>query len=139
MTSDFTVAVHALVYLNRKSAVASSEELAHNICTNPSRVRKIMARLKSAGLVTTKEGAVGGGYHFCGDPDKTDLLQIFKAVSDHIISPGWQSGDPKTDCLIASGMARVMDGIFAELDTLCQGALAQITISRIDTELSMQK
>lgn len=35
MTSDYCVAVHALVYLNHKAKVLSSEELAENICTNP--------------------------------------------------------------------------------------------------------
>ena len=37
MTSDYCVAVHALVYLNHKAKVLSSEELAENICTNPAR------------------------------------------------------------------------------------------------------
>ena len=46
MTSDYCVAVHALVYLNHKAKVLSSEELAENICTNPARVRKVMAKLK---------------------------------------------------------------------------------------------
>lgn len=39
--------------------MVSSEVLAENICTNPARVRKVMAQLKRAGLVETHEGAVG--------------------------------------------------------------------------------
>ncbi|MFR5902988.1 MAG: transcriptional regulator, partial [Neglectibacter timonensis] len=35
MTSEFTIAVHALVYLNHKAQLLSSEALAKNICTNP--------------------------------------------------------------------------------------------------------
>ena len=65
MNSAFCVAVHALVYLNHKARQLTSEELAENICTNPARVRKIMAVLKKAGLVETKEGSVGG-YFFGG-------------------------------------------------------------------------
>ena len=64
MNSDFCVAVHALVYLNRRGCVLSSEELARNICTNPARVRKVLARMKKDGLVETKEGSSGGGYRF---------------------------------------------------------------------------
>ena len=60
MNSDFIVAVHALVYLNHKADIVSSEALAKNICTNAARVRKVMAPLKRAGLVTTREGNVGG-------------------------------------------------------------------------------
>ncbi len=60
MNSDFIVAVHALVYLNHKADIVSSEALAKNICTNAARVRKAMAPLKRAGFVTTREGNVGG-------------------------------------------------------------------------------
>lgn len=49
MTSEFAIAVHALVYLNHKGETVSSEALAENICTNPARVRKVMAKLKKAG------------------------------------------------------------------------------------------
>ena len=68
MNSDFIVAVHALVYLNHKADIVSSEALAKNICTNAARVRKVMAPLKRAGFVTTREGTVGG-YRFAGIMD----------------------------------------------------------------------
>ncbi|WP_320912645.1 Rrf2 family transcriptional regulator, partial [Eisenbergiella porci] len=54
MTSEFGMAVHALTFLNHKGEMVSSEVLAENICTNPARVRKVMAKLKRAGLVTTR-------------------------------------------------------------------------------------
>ena len=60
MNRAFCVAVHALICLNRRQEQLSSEELARSICTNPARVRKIMAGLKRAGLVETKEGNEGG-------------------------------------------------------------------------------
>ncbi len=62
MKSDFSVAVHALVYLSVKGCTLSSDALADNICTNAARVRKVMARLKKAGLVGAREGSEGG---FC--------------------------------------------------------------------------
>ena len=68
MNSDFIVAVHALVYLNHKADIVSSEALAKNICTNAARVRKVMAPLKRAGFVTTREGNVGGRGRFGGRP-----------------------------------------------------------------------
>ena len=45
LNSDFCVAVHGLVFLKHKGCTISSEELAENICTNPARVRKVMAKL----------------------------------------------------------------------------------------------
>ena len=46
MTSEFGIAVHAMVFLHHKGDMVSSEVLAENICTNPARVRKVMAQLK---------------------------------------------------------------------------------------------
>ena len=60
MKSDFSVAVHALVYLSVKGCTLSSDALADNICTNAARVRKVMARLKKAGLVGAREGSEAG-------------------------------------------------------------------------------
>ena len=49
MNSEFTIAVHALVFLNHKRESVSSDKLAANICTNPARVRKIMGKLRKRG------------------------------------------------------------------------------------------
>ena len=73
MTSEFSIAAHALVYLYHKDTTLSSEQLAENICTNPARVRKVMAQLKRAGLVATKEG-IDGGYLLRGGGQIRRLL-----------------------------------------------------------------
>ena len=45
MPSEFIIAVHAMAYLRKHPRLISSEELAENICVNPVRVRKVMAKL----------------------------------------------------------------------------------------------
>lgn len=46
MTSDFSIAVHALVYLGKNQDLISSDELAKHICTHPVRVRRVMIKLR---------------------------------------------------------------------------------------------
>ncbi len=82
MNSDFIVAVHALVFLNHKQGVVSSEALG---------VRFVEAR--------------------------------------------WHSGDADKECLVASGMGGIMDGIFAELDECCRERLKQVTVASIDDRI----
>ena len=72
MNGLFCVAVHALIYLDKRGCMLSSEELAANICTNPARVRKVMAKLKKAGLVSTRAGS-DGGYQLTADPASLTL------------------------------------------------------------------
>ncbi|WP_040198326.1 RrF2 family transcriptional regulator [Candidatus Soleaferrea massiliensis] len=131
MTGEFTIAVHALVFLNHKAKSLSSEELAKNICTNPARVRKVMAKLKKAGLIETKEGA-DGGYRFSLDPASVNLARVGKALGTAYVSAGWRSGDSDMDCLIASGMAGIMDDIYDALNRRCESYLETVTIAGID-------
>ncbi len=134
MTSEFTIAVHSLVFLNHKATVCSSDELAVNVCTNPARIRKVMAKLKKADLVKTKEGSEGG-YLFCHKSEDIDLRMIADALQTPFVSASWKSGDPCMSCLIASGMAGVMDELYGELDERCRQRLSEITIQDLDTKI----
>lgn len=138
MTSDFCVAVHALVYCNHKARKLSSEELAENICTNPARVRKVMVAMKKAGLIQTKEG-IDGGYQFTRDPGEVTLAAVASALNVRFVSTSWRSGDADMDCLIAAGMADLMDSIYTELDSLCKKRLATITIRDLDEKIFMKE
>ena len=131
MNSSFCVAVHALVYLNHKACMLSSEDLAENICTNPARVRKVMSALKKAGLVYTKEGSVGG-YQFTGDPEHLTLDRVADALSVRFVESSWRSGDSDMECLVASGMADLMDELYLDLDARCKERLTQISIADLD-------
>lgn len=134
MKSDFCVAVHALVFLNHKAKVLSSEELAENICTNPARVRKVMARLKKAGLVETKEGMVGG-YRFTNPAEKVTLTLVAKALDIKFVDTNWFSGDQHKPCLVSSGMADIMADILEDLDEVCKEHLTRRTIADIDSQI----
>ncbi len=134
MTSEFAVAVHGLVYLNKKKTTISSEELASNVCTNPARIRKVMAKLKKAGMIVTKEG-LEGGYHFIKDPAQVNLKQVCDALEVTFVSSSWKSGDENMPCMISSGMSGVMDDIYGELNELCRIRMEKITIKDIQEKL----
>ena len=93
-----------------------------------------MAKLKKAGLVDTKEG-IDGGYHFILDPAAVTLRQLSEALDMRFVSATWQSGDTDMKCLIASGMAAIMDDIYGQLDELCRTHLDSITIQKIEDHI----
>ncbi len=134
MTSEFGIAVHAMVFLHHKGDMVSSEVLAENICTNPARVRKVMAQLKRAGLVETHEGAVGG-YRFAGSADTVTLCDIAQAVGAAFVSASWRSGDVDKPCLVASGMGALMDEVYTGLDALCKERLQSVTVAALEARL----
>lgn len=138
MDSTFGIAVHALVFLNHKKCVLSSEELAANICTNPVRVRRVMSMLGKAGIVETRAGHVGG-YSFAGDADNLTLERVAEALQTCFVSTSWRSGDSDMECLVASGMADIMDSIYSQLNDTCRTKLKGISIGDIDRRIFPQE
>lgn len=130
MNSDFCVAVHALVYLEHKKSQVSSEELAENICTNSARVRKVLSKLKKAGFVSTREGAEGG-YRLEAEAEKLSLDKVAAALDTSFVEMNWRSGAYDKPCLIATGMADVMDDILLDLNEGCRRRLQKISIAQI--------
>ncbi len=136
MSSDFCLAIHALILLYRRGTTLSSEALAGSICTNPARVRKVMAKLKKAGLVQTREGSEGG-YRVEGSADQLRLDRIAEALEVHFVCTNWHSGRSAADldCMVASGMAELMDGVLSDLDQLCRQRLQQQTLADLEARL----
>lgn len=112
MNSEFTVAVHSLALLAYlPDHMASSERIARNVATNPTRIRKIMSTLRKHGFVKTKEG-IGGGYILNCVPNEVTLAQIYRALSGGTLKPHWCSGNPEEDCLVSANIQAVMDHFF---------------------------
>lgn len=134
MSSEFGIAVHALVFLYHKGTIVSSEALAENVCTNPARIRKILSKLKKGGLVRTREGAEGG-YLFAADAAKVTLAEICRLTETRLVASAWRSGDVDMDCVVASGMGSLMDGIYESLNSGCMERLEKITLLDVNNRL----
>ena len=134
MTSEFAVAVHALVFLNHKGETLASESLAENVCTNPARIRKVMSKLKKEKIIGTKEG-LNGGYMMIRSAADINLRQICEALESEVVTASWHSGSSDMKCLVASGMAGIMDEIYEKMNGQCKEILEGITIQDIDNRI----
>ncbi len=131
LNSDFTIAVHSLVYLAYLPGhMASSEAIACNVATNPARIRKIMSILRKTGFVKTKEGT-RGGYLLGLKPENITLGQIYQAISLGALHPNWQTGDPGHECPVSSKTQHVMDDIFQEAENSVAVLLDQYTVAAV--------
>lgn len=128
------IAVHSLVFLGHKQESLTSEQLAENVCTNPVRVRRVMAKCKQADLVDTKRG-VNGGYFLKGDLESITLKEVYRAINIPLIQQNWQSGDAEANCLVSSGMSDVMDEVYDELNQTVVDQLSRITLKQMEAKL----
>lgn len=128
MNSEFVIAVHSLVLLaHRPDGMASSEEIAANVCTNPARIRKVLGALRKSGLVATREGS-GGGYRLIQDPDRVSLADVYRAMAAGSLAPSWCSGNPEMDCMVGSNMADVLNDVFCGAERHLEAYLGAISI-----------
>ncbi len=131
MNSEFTIAVHSLVFLAYKTDhMATSDMIAHNVNTHPSRVRKVMSCMRKSGYIVTKEG-LGGGYMLNCNPEEVSLAEIYRATSIGSMKPSWCSGKVDEACVVACNMAEVMDHIFCDAEQQLLIYLQQTKISDV--------
>jgi len=131
VNSEFTIAVHSLVLLAfRPDRMATSDMIAHNVNTHPSRVRKVMSCLRKQGYIVTKEG-IGGGYMLNCNPEDVSLAEIYRATSIGSMKPSWCSGKEDMECMVACNMAEVMEHIFCDAEQQLLTYLEQTKISGV--------
>ena len=138
MNSDFVVALHAMTFLYHKGTVLNSEALAANVCTNPARVRRVMARLRKAGLVETREGRADGGYR-CDRGGEITLEMLADALKLRFPDVDWKSGDRDNECLVSSGMSDYMDLLNGGVDGKVREFLRGITVADVEKWLVANK
>ena len=109
MTGEFAVAVHSLVFLNHMKETVSSEVLAKNVCTNPARVRKVLAKLKKKNIDmivanNLKEKGAGFGTEtnvvtFITEKEEAELPIMSKdEVADQLLDFILKQSRDKKDC-----------------------------------------
>ena len=127
-----------MIFLHHKNETVSSELLAENVCTNPGRVRRVMSKLRKAGIVETRQGRTEGGYSYPKIKQIT-LSDIAEALDTNFVDFTWRSGSKEKKCLISSGMSDYMDEMIQEMNRRCKDYLSVITVADAEKQLTGRK
>ena len=123
LSSRFAVAIHALCLLAEiKDRDVPSSTIASSINTNPVVARRILASLKAAGMVQTREGAEGG-YRLARLPGEIGLDAIYAAVEPEPLfsSP---AAPPNPDCRVGAAITPALATLFDEAEDALARSLA---------------
>ena len=122
-------ATHILSYIHLNELPSlSSTAIAVSICTNPSYVRQIMSKLKSAGLIHSTRGQANPILD--REPEKITLLDIYRAVEgdkpllhlDTNINP---------ECNVGVYIQYSLKDYYEEVQKVAENKMAQITLADI--------
>lgn len=113
MGNNFVVLIHCLAYLAiHEGERFSSQQLAHNACSNPVIVRKLMSLAVSKGYVNVTNG-VNGGYQLQLASKDIYLGEIFVLVGeDKRLKKQFKASIDEV-CLVANHMMSVMEDLQA--------------------------
>ena len=80
MDTKFSVALHILAMISESRDILSSQALAESVGTNPSYIRKVIALLKKAEIISSQQGK--SGYELTKSPREISLLEIYFATQE---------------------------------------------------------
>ncbi|WP_440115794.1 RrF2 family transcriptional regulator [Paenibacillus sp. QZ-Y1] len=136
MNSEFTIAVHCLVFLSMKDeCMANSEDLSQSVGTHPARVRKVLSVLRKHGYLTTKEGA-HGGYLLSRPSEEIKLGELYRLVAGGSLGPNWCSGESGSPCVVSSNMQDVMGNIYDGGEVALSAYFDRISIQDVKQRIS---
>ncbi len=130
MNSRFSLAVHILSLLAQQPEDRlTSEFLAMSIGTNAVVIRRLMAYLRKADLVTSK-GAAGGGWMLARPAAKISLAMVRVALEEEV-ALRMHKNRPHPDCSVGQGLNDALGLVYGHVDTVIDEALGQMSVADV--------
>jgi len=129
-SSRFAVAVHILTLLEHEGGrPVTSAYIAGSVNTNPGFIRRLVALLARAGLVTTRLGA-GGGVLLAKPAERIRLAEVYRAV---------ESGDlfalhhspPNPKCPVGQHIQQALRTVLRPAEGALESKLRGVTVTDI--------
>jgi len=131
--SRLTIAAHVLtwigLYQRRGHEVATSEQIATSVNTNPVVIRRLLAELRKAGLADSRRGA-GAGWMLSRDLAAITLLDVHEAIAAGPIFALHRS-TPDPECVVGHGIGPALTSVYDEIEAALRRELARTTLEDV--------
>lgn len=113
----------------------TSEYIAGSVNTNPVVIRRILGRLKQAGIVDMKRGA--GGAYLLKKAEDITLLEVYKAVDCVEEGQLFQIHEnPNPKCPIGANIQIAIEGTLLKAQEAMEGILQEVTLADVTYNLA---
>lgn len=136
ISSRFTVAIHVLSLISlNQNIVSTSEWIAESVNTNPVVIRRVLGKLKKAGLVDIRRGL--GGATLLRNLEDITLLDVYRAVE--VVEDGdlfQMHENPNPNCPVGANIQDVLELILVQAQDAMEAVLKEITMYKLVKVLS---
>ena len=127
--SRLSLALHTLSHMagdpDRKR---TSAQIAEYAGTSPVVVRRVLGRLREAGLLVSEKGHAGG-WSLARDPCEITLADVYLALDESLIEAG--SEETTAACAVERAMHRRITGVMQEIEQSLIARLRETTIAEM--------
>lgn len=138
ISSRFTVAVHILSLINLdRNVICTSEWIAESVNTNPVVIRRVMGKLKSAGIIEIRRGL--GGATLIMPLHEITLLDVYRAVEVMDLGELFQMHEnPNPNCPIGANIQGVLELILFRAQDAMEAVLKEVTMEELVNVLNQK-
>jgi DNA-binding IscR family transcriptional regulator len=127
--SRLSVSLHVLLHMSEQDAAMTSEALGSMMDTNPVVLRRTLAGLRDAGIVSAEKGH-GGGWALARELTAITVGDVYEAIR-----PGTLFGigprDPDTRCPIEQAVNAAVDDALVEAEALVVRRLRALSLADV--------
>jgi Rrf2 family protein len=125
--TQFALAVHVLTMLAAlPRELQSSEQMAASAGSNPVHIRRVLGRLRNAGMVSSRPGP-HGGWRLLRSPAQTTLADVWRAMNGDDPVLGLHDASP--DCEVGQRIHTSLEAIDRRTLAAIEAELAGTTLA----------
>lgn len=130
ISTRFSDSIHILAFIEiyKGKIPLTSEKIAQSVITSPVVIRRLMGKLRTAGLITTTHGAADPRLN--KKADEISLYDVFLAVEGnaHLFSIDKKT---KQDCIVGGNIQTTLADCYQQAELAAEGKLANLTIQDV--------
>lgn len=128
--SRLSLAFHTLSHMaGEPDRMRTSSDIAEHAGTNPVVVRRVLGKLREAGLLTSEKGHAGG-WQLAKPASSITLADIYLALDERLVSGGSQDAE-LSHCNVETGLQARVGEVLDEIETSLVARLAETTIADV--------
>lgn len=131
--SRLSLALHTLGHMTADpSRTRTSAEIAGHAGTNPVVVRRVLGKLRKAGLLTSEKGH-SGGWRLARSAETITLADVYLALDERLVSGGKADTEP-SECSVETGLQTRVAAVLEEIEGSLVDRLRETSIVDVHPE-----
>lgn len=128
--SRLSLALHTLSHMaGEPNRVRTSADIADHAGTNPVVVRRVLGKLREAGLLSSEKGHAGG-WRLAKSADRITLADVYLALDERLVS-GAGGDDEPSACSVETGLHARVAGVLDDIEASLVERLRETTITDV--------